>query len=170
MTREAPMKLSFEKYFLFCPFHDMFMNHIEDMGWITYLVFTESGIHYNIAKGFGQVRIETIETDYQDLEIATQPTDNTKKLKFCGIYAWFFNSSDKSAQYFLAEESDNHHRSRPLVWKLLTTNILRGVKQGIHHAQNMVHMLSLKNFGNNIKSLVKYLRVNRKLLASCGES
>ena len=56
----------------------MFMNHIKNMGWITCLVFTKSGTGYNIAKYFGQVIIETIEIDYQDLEIATQPTDNIK--------------------------------------------------------------------------------------------
>ena len=128
------------------------MNHIKNMGWITSLVFTESGTDYNIAKYFGQVKIETIETDYQALEIATQPTDNIKKLKFRGLYTWLFNSSDESAQDFLAEESDNHHRSGPLAWKLLTTNILRGVKQGICRAQNMIHTLSLDKFDNNIVS------------------
>ena len=63
----------------------MFMNHIENMGWITSLIFTESGTDYKIAKDFGQVKIETIETDYQALEIATQTTDNIKKLKFHGL-------------------------------------------------------------------------------------
>ena len=91
------------------------MNHIENMGWITSLVFTESGTDYNIAKYFGQVKIETIEIYYQALEIATRPTDNIKELKLRGLYTWLFNSSDKSAQDFLAKESNNHHRSGPLV-------------------------------------------------------
>ena len=43
----------------------MFINHIENMGWITSLVFTVSGTDYNIANDFRQVKIETIETDYQ---------------------------------------------------------------------------------------------------------
>ena len=34
----------------------------------------------------------------------------------------------------------------------------------------MIHTLSLEKFDNNIKSLVKALKVNRKLLASCGEN
>ena len=34
----------------------------------------------------------------------------------------------------------------------------------------MIHTLSLEKFDNNIKSLVKALKGNRKLLASCGES
>ena len=34
----------------------------------------------------------------------------------------------------------------------------------------MIHTLSLEKFDNNIKSLVKSLKENRKLLASCGES
>ena len=33
----------------------------------------------------------------------------------------------------------------------------------------MVHTLSLEKFDNNIKSLVKAFKINRKLLASCGE-
>ena len=64
----------------------MFKNHIKNMGWITSLVF-------NIAKYFGQVKLETIDKDYQALEIATQLTDNIKKLKFRGLYTWLFNSS-----------------------------------------------------------------------------
>ena len=144
MTRAAPTKLSVEKDFRFWPFHEIFMNHIENMGWITSLGFTKSGTDYNIAKDFGQVKIETIETDYQALEIATQPTDNIKKLKFCGLYTWLFNLSDELAQDFLAEESDNYHRSGPLAWKLLTKNILRGVKQVIRRAKNMIHTLFLE--------------------------
>ena len=65
------------------------------MVWITSLVFTESGTDYNIAKDVGQVKIETIETDYQALEVATQPTDNIKKLNFRGLYTWIFNLSDE---------------------------------------------------------------------------
>ena len=34
----------------------------------------------------------------------------------------------------------------------------------------MIHMLSLEKFDNNIKLLVKALKVNLNLLASCGES
>ena len=81
----------------------MFMNHIKDMGWITSLVFIESGTGYNIAKDFGQVIIETIETYYQALEISIQPTDNIKKLKFRGLYTWFCNSSDELAKDLLAK-------------------------------------------------------------------
>ena len=146
------------------------MNHINNMGWITCLIFIESGTYKNIAKDFGQVIIETIETYYQALEISIQPTDNINKLKFFSLYTWLFNSSDELAQHFLAKESDNCYRSRPLAWKLLTTNILYGVKKGICCAQNMIHTLSLENFDNSIKSLVKSLKVNRKILASYGES
>ena len=64
------------------------------MGWITSLAFTESGTDYKFAKDFEKVRLETIEKDYQDLEVATQPTDNIKKLKFCGLYTWLFNLSN----------------------------------------------------------------------------
>ena len=36
----------------------------------------------------GRFRIETMKTDYQDIEIATQPTNNIKKIKFRGLYTW----------------------------------------------------------------------------------
>ena len=32
------------------------------MGWFTSLVLAESGTHYNMAKGYGQVILDTIET------------------------------------------------------------------------------------------------------------
>ena len=170
MTRAAPTKLSVEKDFRFWPFHEMFMNHIENMGWITSLVFNKSGTYCNIAKDFGQFIIETIETDYQALEISTLPTDKIKKLKFRGLYTWIFNSSGESAQDSLAKESNNYSRSGPLDWKLLTTNILCGVRQGIHRAQKIIHTLSLEKFDNYIKPLVKALKGNCKLRTLCGES
>ena len=108
-TRATPTEVSVEKYFRSWPFHEIFINHIEDMGWMTYLVFTKSSTDYNIAKDFGLVKIEKVETDYQALEIATQPTDNIKKLKLCGLYSWRLNSSNETAQDFLAEESENYH-------------------------------------------------------------
>ena len=83
----------------------MFMNHIENMGWITSLVSTESGTDYNIVNHFGQVKIETIETDYQELEIATQITDNIKKLKFRGLYTWLFNSSTNRLKIYLPKKA-----------------------------------------------------------------
>ena len=62
MTREAPTKLSVKNSFRFWPFHEILMNHIKNMGWLKYLVFTKSGTYYNIAKYFGEVKLETIET------------------------------------------------------------------------------------------------------------
>ena len=73
----------------------MFMNHIKNMGWLTSLVFTESGTNYNIAKDFGQFKLETIETEYQALEISVSPNDNITKLKYRGLCTCLFNSSDK---------------------------------------------------------------------------
>ena len=105
MTRAAPSKLSAEKDFRFWPFHDMFMNHIENMGWITSFVFTELGTYYNIAKAFEQVKIDTIEIDYQALEVATQLTDNIKKLKFRGLYTWLFNSSTNRLKIYLPKKA-----------------------------------------------------------------
>ena len=67
----------------------MFMNHIENIGWIQSLDFTESDIDYNIAKDFGQVRIETMEKYYQALEISTQPIDNIKNRILRSLYLAF---------------------------------------------------------------------------------
>ena len=37
------------------------------MGWLSYIVFTESGTYYSIANNLGQVQQDTIETIYQAL-------------------------------------------------------------------------------------------------------
>ena len=86
MTRSAPTKIYVEKDFWFWPFYEMLMNHIENIGWITSLVFTKLGIYYKIAKDFWKVIIKVIETDYQALKISTQSTDNIKKLKFRDLF------------------------------------------------------------------------------------
>ena len=112
------------------------------MGWFISLVFTESGTYYNVTNDFVQVKLETIEKEYQALEISSIPTDNTKKPKYCSLYTWICNSSNKSAQVLFSEESENHHQSVPLDWKLLTTNILSDVKQGISFAQSTIHTVS----------------------------
>ena len=80
MSRGASTELSVEKDFQFWPFQEMFMNHMKNMGWITSLVFTESGTDYNIAKYFGQVRLQTIEKDYQALKISISPLITLKNL------------------------------------------------------------------------------------------
>ena len=145
------------------------MNHIKNMGCSTSLVFNKSGIDYNIMKDFGKVKLETIDIEYHALKLSTIPTDNIKQLKYRVLYTWLLNSSDESAQDLLSKESENCHRLGPLPWKIITANILRGVKQGIFHAQNMIHTLSLEKFANNINLLVKSLKLNCKLLASYGE-
>ena len=45
----------------------MFMNHIENMGWLKSIVFTKSGTDYNTAKDFGKFELEMLETEYQSL-------------------------------------------------------------------------------------------------------
>ena len=62
MTRATPTKLSVGEDFRIWPFYEMFMNHIKNMVFLTSIVFTESGIDYNIAKDFGQFKLDTIET------------------------------------------------------------------------------------------------------------
>ena len=63
MTISAPTKLSIKKDYRFRPFHDIFINYIKNMGWLIYLVFTESGTDYNISNDFCQVKLETIKTE-----------------------------------------------------------------------------------------------------------
>ena len=60
VTKVDPTKLSVKKDFRLWTFYEMFMDHIEDMGRITSLVFNESGTYYNIAKYLVPFRIETI--------------------------------------------------------------------------------------------------------------
>ena len=83
----------------------MIMNHIQNMGWIIFLVFTESGTDYNIAKDFGQVIIETIEIDYQSLKIFTLPTDNIKNSNYVASTLVFSNQATSRLKISLPKKA-----------------------------------------------------------------
>ena len=80
ITGTAPTELSVEKYYRFWLFNKIFMNHIKNMGWLTYLIFTKSGTGNNTRKDFSQVKLEKIETEYQALELSLSPIVSTTKL------------------------------------------------------------------------------------------
>ena len=63
------------------------------MGWLTSLVFTESGTDYNIAKDFVQVKLEAIYTEYQALELSNIPTDNNKNSNTASSTLGFFTQA-----------------------------------------------------------------------------
>ena len=81
----------------------MFMNHIENIGLFTSLVFSVSETDYAITKDFGVLRLGMIEITYQDLELFTITTDNIKDSNSTVSTLGFLT------QYFLAEEINNHH-------------------------------------------------------------
>ena len=110
----------------------------------------------------------TLETEYQALELTISPNNTIMKLKYRDLYTWLFKSRDKLAQYFVSKESNKHHQTGPLVWKLITTNISCGVKQVICSTQNMIYTLSFKKLDISMNSLVNALKGHHKLLASCG--
>ena len=83
----------------------MVMNHIINMGWIISLVFTESGTDYNIAEDFGQVKIDTIETDYQALEIATQPLITSKNSNYAASTLEFLTQATKRLNISLPKKA-----------------------------------------------------------------
>ena len=84
------------------------------------------------------------------------PLITSKKIILRGLYTWLFNSSNASAQDFLAKESSNHHRYGPLAWKLLTTKIVRGVKQGICCAQYIILRFPFKALTNDLMLLSNF--------------
>ena len=112
MTRLASKKIFVEKYFRFWPFHEIFINHIKNIGWLTPLVFTESGTYYNTAKDFGQVKLETIDKEYQDLELFTLPTDKIKTQTKCPLNL-AFKLKRKIGSRFPCQRNQQSSSNRP---------------------------------------------------------
>ena len=124
------------------------------MGWLISIVFTYSGIYYNIEKDCVQVKLETIETEYQALELFVGPIDNIKRPKYRGLYTCFFKLKRKIVLIIPYRRKQQSSFISTSVLEANQHQDLHGVKQVIIHAKNMIHALSLEKFDNNINSLV----------------
>ena len=62
MTKHVLETPKYEENENFWPFHETFLNHIENMGWTDIMTYYIGGINKNLATQFGEVPIKDIET------------------------------------------------------------------------------------------------------------
>ena len=62
MTKAGTHKLSYDKADQFWPFHEMFLNHIENMGWTEVFVIPVKGIDKDLSTNFGEIETPYIIT------------------------------------------------------------------------------------------------------------
>ena len=88
MTKPALETLQYEDSENFWPFHETFLNHIENMGWEDIMEYQIDGQTKDLSTQFGEVSINVIETFRTDVQ--NQPSSNTAtytlKLKFKAMY------------------------------------------------------------------------------------
>ena len=60
MTKSGSCTLSYDGIDQFWPFHEMFLNHIESMGWAEVFTIPVNGANKNLSTNFGEVTTNDI--------------------------------------------------------------------------------------------------------------
>ena len=172
MTKPALETLQYEDSENFWPFHETFLNHIENMGWEDIMEYQIDGQTKDLSTQFGEVSIDAIETFRTDVQ--NQPSSNTAantlKLKFKAMYTHLFNSIDQQFKRHLTHCVNTHHRMGPLAWKLITDHAVKNDNQTIRRALCSTHTLSLSDFDYNVDKLITHIQENARILTSSGET
>ena len=172
MTKPALETLTYEDNENFWPFHETFLNHIENMGWQDVMTYTVNNVAKDLSTQFGEVPINTIE-QYRTT-VAAQPENdaaaNVLRLKFKAMYTHLFNSIDKNFKRHLTLSVDTHHRMGPLAWKFITDHSVKNDNQTIRRALCNTHTITLSDFDFNVDKLITHIQQNLRVLTSSGES
>ena len=133
ITKPALETLKYDENENFWPFHETFLNHIENMEWADVMTYNVQGIEKDLATQFGEVPINVIETSRQTTMALpnTNTGGNTLKLKFKAMYTYLFNSINQRYKKHLTLSVDTHHRMGPLVWKFITDHSVKNNNQTI---------------------------------------
>ena len=172
MTKPALETLTYEDNENFWPFHETFLNHIENMGWKDIMNYTVDNIPKDLSTQFGEVPITVIE-NYRT-NVAERPENdaaaNVLRLKFKAMYTHLFNSIDKNFKRHLTLSVNTHHRMGPLAWKFITDHSVKNDNQTIRRALCSTHTISLSDFDYNVDKLITHIQQNLRVLTSSGES
>ena len=126
MTKAGTHKLSYDKADQFWPFHEMFLNHIENMGWTEVFIIPVKGTDKDLSTNFGEIETSDIVTEKELQEANTTATDkNRYKLKWRAIYTFLLNSMDEKFTRHMTHSSSTHLRQGPLAWKVITNHCVK---------------------------------------------
>ena len=122
----------------------------------------------------GTTRLDILFAMHQCAKYSSNPKAGnnawTSKLKMKAMYTYLFGSSDLEYKRTLTNDTAIHHRSGPSAWKLITEHAIKGDNQAIRRAENMIHTMTLNQFGHDVKLLLQSVINNRKILQSSGIS
>ena len=172
MTKPALETLTYDDNENFWPFHETFLNHIENMGWQDIMTYTINNVATDLSTNFGEVPIADIE-QFRAATVALPANDaaaNSRRLKFKGMYTYLFNSIDKDFKRHLTLSVDTHHRMGPLAWKMITDHSVKNDNQTIRRALCNTHTITLADFDHNVDKLITHVQQNLRILTSSGET
>ena len=172
MTKPALETLKYDESENFWPFHETFLNHIENMGWNDVMNYQVNNENKDLSTQFGEIPIQTIETYRVATENRPQndAAANTLRLKFKAMYTYLFNSIDQRFKRHLTHCVETHHRMGPLAWKMITDHSVKNDNQTIRRALCSTHTLNLADFDYNVDKLITHVQENAKILTSSGET
>lgn len=143
MTKPALETLTYEDNENFWPFHETFLNHIENMGWEDIMEYTVDNVEKDLSTQFGEVPISIVE-DFRT-DVAARP------------------ATDAAANIL-------RHRMGPLAWKFITDHSVKNDNQTIRRALCSTHTITLSDFDYNVDKLITHIQQNLRVLTSSGES
>ena len=81
MTKPALELLKYSENENFGPFHETFLNHIENMGWDNIMTYTVNGVDKNLATQFNEVPTNIVVTFCQNTAALPNTNANGNTLK-----------------------------------------------------------------------------------------
>ena len=126
MTKPALETLTYDDNENFWPFHETFLNHIDNMGWQDIMNYTVNNVATYLSTNFGEVPLADIEQFC--IATAARPDNeaaaNVIRLKFKGMYTYLFNSiiQLKTTTKQFDTRSVLHIRSPFLILTIMWTN------------------------------------------------
>lgn len=171
MTKAGSRTLSYDDTEQFWPFHEMFLNHIENMGWAEVFAIPVNGANKNLSTNFGEINTTDILTEKTNRETnGTLVAKERYALKWRAVYTFLLNSMDAKFTRHMTHSANTHQRHGPLAWKIVTNHCVKNDNQTIRRALCSAHTLNLADFDNNVDKMISHIQDNMMILYSSGET
>ena len=119
MTKSGSCTLSYDDTNQFWPFHEMFLNHIENMGWAEVFTIPVNGANKNLSTNVGEVTTNNILAEKTNRGNKGTLLKERFALKWRAVYTFLLNSMDAKFTHHLTHLANMHLRHGPLAWKIV---------------------------------------------------
>jgi hypothetical protein len=171
MMKLGSRTLSYDDNDQFWPFHEMFLNHIENMVWTEVFTVPVNGANKNLSTNFGEVTTNDILTEKLNRENNGTAAEKERfALKWRAVYTFLLNSMDAKFTRHITHSANTHLRHGPLAWKVITNHCVKNDNQTIRRALCSAHTLNLADFENDVDKLISHIQDNMMIPYSSGET